>query len=71
VRVAAEAGKNRRHLLVHHGVARDAIVEVFLLRRSAVRRRAAGSRLRGSRRARRAARSDSRDNSRMPSSPSM
>ena len=31
MRVAAEAGEEARHLLVHHGVARDAIVEVVLL----------------------------------------
>ena len=32
MRVAAEAGEEARHLLVHHGVARDAIVEIVLLR---------------------------------------
>jgi hypothetical protein len=31
MRVAAE-GEESRHLLVHHGVARDATVEIFLLR---------------------------------------
>ena len=29
--VAAEAGEEARHLLVHHGVARDAVVEIVLL----------------------------------------
>ncbi len=32
VRVAAEAGEEARHLLVHHGVAGDAVVEILLLR---------------------------------------
>ena len=32
MRVAAEALEEPRHLLVHHGVARDAIVEIGLLR---------------------------------------
>ena len=32
VRVAAEAGEEARHLLVHHGVARHAVVEIVLLR---------------------------------------
>ena len=32
MRIAAEAGEKARHLLVHHGVARDAVVEIFLLR---------------------------------------
>ena len=33
MRVAAEALEEPGHLLVHHGVARDAVVEVGLLRR--------------------------------------
>ena len=32
MRIAAEAGEEARHLLVDHGVARDAIVEIVLLR---------------------------------------
>ena len=32
VRVAAEAGEEARHLLMHHGVARHAIIEIVLLR---------------------------------------
>ena len=32
MRVAAEALEEARHLLVHHGVARDAVVEIGLLR---------------------------------------
>ena len=32
MRVAAEAGEEARHLLVHHRVARHAIVEIVLLR---------------------------------------
>ena len=31
MRVAAEAGEKARHLLMHHGVMHDAIVEVLLL----------------------------------------
>ena len=62
MRVAAEAGEEAAHLLVDHRVIGHAMVEVGLLRRrSAARRRGAGSRSRGSRRARRAARSGSRD----------
>ena len=33
MRVAAEAGEEAAHLLVHHGVAGDAMVEIVLLRR--------------------------------------
>ncbi len=32
MRIAAEAGEEARHLLVHHRVARHAIVEIVLLR---------------------------------------
>ena len=31
MRVAAEAGEEPRHLLVHHGVARDGVAEVLEL----------------------------------------
>ena len=33
MRVAAEAAEEARHLLVHHRVVRDAVVEIVLLRR--------------------------------------
>ncbi len=45
MRVAAVAGKEAAHLLVHHGVARDAGIEIFLLcrrRQFAVKQQIAG-----------------------------